>query len=118
MRGVGQECRDGAAALMTRPPAKIERTRLIGGRPPAPHDEAALSVIRSLPPPRDLGKVWFGGIADEGGHIYRRVVLFGPIELLEFAARMNAAGFSLHPVWRGVTRTYKTVFYKASCAPT
>jgi hypothetical protein len=103
---------------MTQQPPHIEPTRLIGGREAAPHDEDVLAVVRGLPPPRLLGKVWFSGIADEAGHIYRRVVLFGPVELLEFAARMNAAGFSMHPAWRGVTKTYKTVFYKASCAAT
>ncbi|MEJ8839338.1 hypothetical protein [Ramlibacter sp. AN1133] len=89
------------------------RTRMIVRRAPALYDGAVRSVIVGLPRAESGHTFCSVGIANEQGHVYREVWLFSALELLEFTARMNAAGFALHRGTRGAaSSTYRTVFWR------
>jgi hypothetical protein len=96
----------------------IARTQLLAGRSAAEFDPQVLEIIRGFPQPQPGGTLTSIGVADETGHIYRRIDLFSPIEVLVLQAKLNAAGFSQHPAWRGAShRVYVGVFQKGPCTP-
>lgn len=98
------------------PPAPYDRTRLLRGRVPAAFDAEVVAIVRSLPfaARRVLCCV---GVLNEAGQLYRRVDLFSPLELLEFTARMNAAGFGKLATLRGgVSKAYEAVFARRTSA--
>jgi hypothetical protein len=91
----------------------IARTQLLAGRSAADYDAQVLEIIRAFPHPQPGGTLRSIGVADETGHIYRRIDLFCPMEVLVLQAKLNAAGFSQHPAWRGAKhRVYAGVFRK------
>jgi hypothetical protein len=94
------------------------RTRLLTPSEPDPRDAAIVDAIESVPRPAPGSKVLFrSGIANAAGVVYREVDHYSEMELLHFAARMNALGFRKERVLgEGRSRRYAAIFTRIPAA--
>ena len=80
-------------------------------------DGQVLEALASLPHPQDTQ--WdlpqLAGVANEGGEVYRTIMVASTFELVQLTARLNALGFSVSSELRHArVRPYDRIFVKRS----